>query len=486
MADAEEGGTGGTLATNDELIAQYQTTRIRSFWAGYKRIFQLTKSAALTLDPTQFTVTNTFPYGSITKLSTDEKNADQFIIEAEKTTYVYKTAHRAQLLCQLFECISKKVPEKLFKTAGPIRAQRLRKNGSRVDCVIYIAPYGLIEMDHSSQVLQEYKWVNVSRLGTDDAVRGFFFHASGRTKIFFVEDVEKMINASKYQLKMVGLDNMPIVRNHDMQNVINQRNGVYASIPAAVSVFDVNKFTRRSVRPVPRQLHISEEFIVEKDASGFQFASFQRIDSVYAIVRSWTNPREFSIEFNDGCSRTYTCGLRDTLLAMLLDVCHAANNVRVIVTGEVSDGLRLMPRFAEEQYEASLKDAFFGSSSIEHWFLSRLSKACKAAPLVIADIEQACRELNANVPCPGITPNSDLTLVKTTLSGVMRGLNSCLINSYNDELVDNSRTICALLQTLFRIIPSVHGFKGFVEVKEVDTRQLMLQLVKFEHEFVNY
>lgn len=37
MADAEEGGTGGTLATNDELIAQYQTTRIRSFWAGYKR-----------------------------------------------------------------------------------------------------------------------------------------------------------------------------------------------------------------------------------------------------------------------------------------------------------------------------------------------------------------------------------------------------------------------------------------------------------------
>lgn len=172
MADAEEGGTGGTLATNDELIAQYQTTRIRSFWAGYKRyaqhcislvlliskiifcfslnrIFQLTKSAALTLDPTQFTVTNTFPYGSITKLSTDEKNADQFILEAEKTTYVYKTAHRPQLMCQLFECIAKKVPDK-FKTAGPVHAQRLRKNGSRIDCLIYIAPYGLIEMDRSN------------------------------------------------------------------------------------------------------------------------------------------------------------------------------------------------------------------------------------------------------------------------------------------------------------------------------------------------
>lgn len=33
----EEEGTGGTLADSDDIIAQYQTTRIRSFWAGYKR-----------------------------------------------------------------------------------------------------------------------------------------------------------------------------------------------------------------------------------------------------------------------------------------------------------------------------------------------------------------------------------------------------------------------------------------------------------------
>lgn len=31
-------------------------------------------------------------------------------------------------------------------------------------------------------------------------------------------------------------------------------------------------------------------------------------------------------------------------------------------------------RFAEEDYQASLKDAFFGANSIEAWFLSRLAK----------------------------------------------------------------------------------------------------------------
>ncbi|KAJ1420992.1 hypothetical protein B484DRAFT_399676 [Ochromonadaceae sp. CCMP2298] len=444
MMSPEEDETGGTLARDCDIIAQYQTTRVRSFWASYKRIFQLTKSAVLTLDPGQFRVTNTFPYSAIVKLDTDEKHEDQFSLEVNKTVFLFKTAHRAQLLCQLFECIAKCVPEK-FKTAGPIRAQRLRKNGARVDCQLAVAPYGLIEIDSANQVLQEYKWVNVSRVGSDENKMGFFFEATGRIKIFFVEDVEKIVTASKFQLTQVGVK-VPFLCNQDVQSMVSLRANAYAAIPAAVSVFDVNKSTRRTARPVPRQLHVSEEHLLEKDASGFQFVSFQRIDSIYALVRSWDNPREFSVEFNDGSARTYTSAVRDSLLALLMDVCHAAGNVRVIVTGQVSDGLRLMPRFAEEQYEASLKDAFFGASSIEAWFLARLAKACKSAPLNTEEVEQACRELNANVPCPGITPSSDLIL------------------------------------TLYRIIPSVHGYKCFVEVREVDTRQLL----KFEHDFVNY
>ena len=38
---AEEEGTGGALADNADIIAQYQTTRIRAFWTGYKRFSSL-------------------------------------------------------------------------------------------------------------------------------------------------------------------------------------------------------------------------------------------------------------------------------------------------------------------------------------------------------------------------------------------------------------------------------------------------------------
>lgn len=38
FSSGEEEGSGGVLASNEDLIAQYQTTRVRALgWAGYKR-----------------------------------------------------------------------------------------------------------------------------------------------------------------------------------------------------------------------------------------------------------------------------------------------------------------------------------------------------------------------------------------------------------------------------------------------------------------
>jgi hypothetical protein len=348
--------------------------------ACFCRIFQLTTESVITLDPSNFSVTNTFPYGSIAKLGPDDKVADQFLLEVDKTVYNYKTAYRGQLLCQLFECIAKRIPNK-FKTIGPYLGSRLRKNGARVDCKISAAPFGIVETDLSGRTLQEYYFVNINKIGADERQRAFFFRSSGRAKVFFVDDLDALINGCKYQVKQLGLDTITFVPGSQINEVLQSRANAYAITGAPVSSFDVNKITKRSLRPMPRQLNVTEEFIVEKDASGFQFVSFHKISMVYALVRSPTNPREFTIEYEDGTSVSYNCSVRDTLLSIILDVAHAIGNARVIVTGQVSDSLRLMPRFAEEDYQASIKDAFFGASSIEAWFLSRLAKVCNCSVL---------------------------------------------------------------------------------------------------------
>lgn len=363
---------------------------------------------------------------------------------------------------------------------------RIRKSGSRSEVKLICAPHGLIELDAGDRLLQEYHWVNFTRIGCDEKSSGFLFEYSGRTKVFSTPDFNALATGCKSQLRNVGLDQVPVMLNQTLSAVITYRSNAYANTGSSVALFDVNKTTKRSLRPVPRQFLISENYIVEKDASGFRFVSFQKVVNIYALVRSWTNQREFTIEFQDGSSRTYTCPMRDTLLATLLDITHAAGNIRVIVTGQVSDNLRLMPRFADEDYKASIADAFFGSNSIESWYLHRLCKACRAVPLVGESIEEACKEFNANVPCPGIAPNTDGASVKFCLIGILRHLNSCLISSANDEKMDFSRTMATLLQSLYRIIPSISGFKLLVEIKEIDARLLLLQLLRFENQFINY
>jgi hypothetical protein len=438
----------------------------------------------VTLDPSSFAITNTFPYEHI-QVSIDDKNNDQILVDMDKTTFVYKTSYRSHLLCQLFQAMARKLPSKL-SVLGPYEANRLRKDGSRVNCHLLILSYGIVEEDGFGNTLQEYMWTNVTRCGSDDESRTFFFEYSGRTKIFSTNNVEQIIQACKTQLRQLGQEGVRFLAGQSFDAVLQYRMDLYAAIPAPVSIFDVSKYTRRSARPLSRQLHISEEFVTEMDGSGFQATSFQSVQQIYALVRSWDNSREFSIEYNDGSRRVYSCSTRDTLLAMLLDVCHAAGNQRVIVTGEVSDGLRLMPRFAEEDYQATVKDAFFGASSVEAWFLNHLAKVCRLGPGDSKAVVQACRELNANVPCPGVSPNSDQTLIQAAMDGVLGAVQSEVVKAAQTGKADNARAIAIMLQTVFRLIPCIHGYKAFVEVKEIDTRLLLLQLLKYDDDFVNY
>lgn len=446
----------------------------------------MTTDSVITLDPNTFAVTNRFLYSNIGKLGPEEKS-DQFTFEADKTVFQFKTAHRSQLLCQLFECIVKKLPAK-YKSVGPFNAERQHKRGSKLECRLAVAPYGIVEMSPAGVVVQEYKFVNVTEIAVDDACKGVFIRYGGRRKVFIVPDMMQFIAGCKTQLKQIGIESVKFV-NLVIKDVVASRITDYNATGTAVAIFDVNKSTRRFARMMPRQIHLTEEFVIEKDSSGFQYVSYHPVSSIYALVRSWTNPREFTIEYNNGTSRTFTCAVRDTLLAVLYDICIATGNIRVIVTGEVSDGLRLMPRFAEEDYQASLTDAFFGASSIETWFLSRLSKACKMQISTAADeaaIELACKELNANVPCPGIGATSDITIVKNVIRGVLIVLFNYLDRMIKSPLADHARSMAVLLQTIYRLLPSVAGYKGFVETREVDTRMLLLQLIQIDNDFVNY
>jgi DnaJ family protein C protein 13 len=446
----------------------------------------LTKNAIITLDPSDFKVTNSFSYGTILKVTADEKNAEEFKIEIEKAgKFVFRCTHRKYLLCQLFEQWTKNKGK--LKSFGPYAAERFRKSQVRQPVQLAAAPFGLVELDPSGHILQEYMWVNVTRVGIDNNSRSVFFLHSGRIKIFFLADVDGFMAGCRAQVKALGMtEEVPIIGGQSVEDAAKKRMDYYYKTGLAVSVFNVNKVTRRSNRVMPRQMHITEQFIVEKDSSGFQFVSCQKISDIYAVVRSWSNPREFTIEYVDSTSRKYSCSVRDSLLALLQDVAHSVGNVRVIVTGEVSDSLRLMPRFTEEVYTKKFIDSFFGPFSIEAWFLRKLDRACISEVFDIDDVVTACRDLNANVPFPGIAEKSDHKMVKACMVGILKSVQYAVTSDVKNPEVSHSRAIAVMLQSLYRILPATAAYKGFIEIQEFDPRFILMSLLKFDNDFVNY
>lgn len=119
-------------------------------------------------------------------------------------------------------------------------------------------------------------------------------HYFGRSKLFQLDgQTDQLVAGIRNSMKALALEMKAGPVN--AESVQRAKLDAYNATGAPLAVFDVIKFSSRHPRPVSRQLQVTEKFVVEKDSSGFSFVSFHAHSDVYAIVRSWRDPREFKV-----------------------------------------------------------------------------------------------------------------------------------------------------------------------------------------------
>ncbi len=565
----EEPGALSAAADQRGVIRQFLCCRIR-YLVSYRRILALTNTCIRTINPNDFTVTNEFDLGSVVGLKANDLDRNSFVIElegkeaaAKPIQYFYSAENRTEVLCALHKCWWKVKSERATRSDEPLisgedsilgdempmaateepqtyySVRRLRKSGSYNSTTLVVKPYGLEEVEsRTGRTLQIYYYYNMSEMVCNKDAMFLYFTYSGRLKIFTMLEsaleLPNMLRELNQAIKGVGIsvdrskieglserdreqsqngkhsDDVVTYTETKLKDVVARRNAVQGSVTGAGAIcsFDATKHSSRHGRPMPRQIQINEEYIVEKDSSGFQTVAYYRLNSIFSLVRGWNNSREFSIEFDDGTTRYYSSSTRDSVLAVLLDICHAVGNVRVVVLGESSRSLRILPRFVarlelgllERSDASSFSEILFGARTMEYNLLSRLCKVLEQAAhagsaltaarsgVGVDEVCRACVLFTSNIGYPGVTPDADPGLVSRCIVALMRCANTELIHSSNAEGVStvNSQLLVMLLQTLCKIIPCVQGYKGFIEVQELNTRQLLVQLLNVPDDIVNY
>ena len=478
---------GSSDNTNQSIIAQYEITRVCTVWKNERRIFQLVEDSVVIVDPSTFEVTHIFNYADIESVNPEESRLDHFSLDVKKFgIFLFKTSFRSRLLCRIFKCLYNCVANaSIFEQFS---GHRVTKILSKLRVSLEISKHGILEYNESKELMKEYFYCNITKVGIDKIMKALFFEYSGRIKVFILEDrFDEVIAQVEIQLRGVGLSSIQISTNKTYDEIINIRKGMYDIIGASVAVFDVHKISHRHHRPTSRQLHITEEFILEKDSSGNFHSSCHRLHKIYALVRIWDNAKQFKIEYDDNSSSIYECSVRDTLLATLLDICHAIGNMKVVVTDAVIDNLRLVPRGAES-YSSSvvLFETIFGTFTIQSWLLLRLALISRKQNLDIQNIISLCYNINANLLYPGITAHANISHIKYVTAGIMKGLRYLMDDYIEREDLSYAKYILVLLQSFYRMLSHPVCFQFVLEVREVDIRLLIVQLLYYQCDFINY
>jgi hypothetical protein len=486
----------------EPYISKFTATKIRTLQFNYKRIFGLKETKFVTIDPVTFEVTNSFDYSDLKKLKCTDRDPGEFTFTCAKNgTMLWKTEFRGHLLTELVRLRAITVDDATFGLPGPFPAERIKRTGARVGCMLVVRPHALCETTKTGDVVSEYRYLQVQgiQLAEDKAI--LILYVSGRARVWAVGALrDALVSEMKKQATQIGL----VLRDGPLTSVENvqQERAKYGSgsgVP--LCTYTVAKVTKRHpTHVVNRKLTITDEWLVERDAATFKVISARPLSTIYALVRPWDEPRVFQVEFDDNASRTYQATDRDMVLGALIDAAHTAGNKRVFVSAEVSDGLRLTPRFHVEEAKktSAFTEAFFGPDTIEGWHLKQLSKAAAAmlgkgkevsSDLALLDrLLEAANEFNANVPVTGCDSATDKDKVTKAMAPLLAILHDLALQAEDapdvGRLRDISCSTTTLLQALLRLALTVHGQKVLPKLDMA--LEVFRQLLRSREPFVAY
>lgn len=254
----------------------------------------------------------------------------------------FKSKYRSDILTDLFKVCTNYSPKYAEHTKKYV-CLKYRWSGDNAKVNLEVGVYGINKVNSSTgQILSTYYYKDIYKLiNVKDNEFGSAFVISTteneKYHLFIASDdnlrreiIERIrLIARKNIGTVIPLSNEAI----SLQHFVTKRLGIDVSSVAPLHSFSVFKvgLEHKGSQPKKRFLALTDQFLLERDASTNEIVNLRFLVEIYAIVRPKSDSQLFSIQYLNGDSRFYTSTERDNLLASLLDNVRTSGNVNVHV-----------------------------------------------------------------------------------------------------------------------------------------------------------
>ncbi|KAK7873572.1 hypothetical protein R5R35_009276 [Gryllus longicercus] len=444
-----------TPLKDNEDVACFLVTK--HSWKGkYKRVFSIGSMGISTYNPSTLDVTNKWPYSDLViNPNTKASPNNEFVITTKKNdTMRFSTELRAQLLTEAFRY---RYALQKTKDVPKYNAFKYHWSDTKLPVLLEVTPFSLDQLDPTTNaVLASYFYKDIEGMAEiKDYPGGFVVVCGGfgRMHLFssphFLEIRQKMQDAASTNIGVcVKSLKFPIL----MDEFINQRFGKFSGdeYVTSVSEFIVHKIQNcRHSEPQRRILCLSDSCLLERDPQTYSICTLRPLSDIFALVRCRVNPQQFTIEYVNGCYRTYTATERDSLLASLLDGVRASGNrdVHVKMT-PTPKGKRIGPLCIPVEEEVE---------SLHLKFLQQPSGRRSFSEIV--------ERFNANIPYSGLlhSVTQDHLFAENKEKLISSALQA-LVQKEGDQNTITLPDLEGQFHALRRLVASKYGFAAFTQM----------------------
>ena len=225
-------------------------------------------------------------------------------------------------------------------TGSPIQSQRFQSvkhkwNETTSHVTLEVGPASLYLIEKSGQIKKRFDYRLIQGFIEITDINGEFaisYYNYNRLYLFASNSRNEIIQACQEAAAAnlcIGLKRIkPGIKSFDFWS---KRMGDYSTDESLTSYVEFSVTKQRKEGSVRRNLCLTENCLLERDPATYQPVSIRPLNIITSLVRSKTNPQEFSVEFNDRTSFKYHSAERDALLATVLDSVRGAGNRDVSV-----------------------------------------------------------------------------------------------------------------------------------------------------------